>query len=212
MWCVAPDWPEHARHVAVEFVHPVIMGKRALPSVAIDAASAITTLRTTARSGDILVAVAPSDDGVVRDAMQRARAWGVLSVWIGCGPKHVSGLADHLVWAEDASPLARHDGSMVLAYHVLWELVHVCFEHPGLLHEPDGDCELDGTCITCTDEGRLGEVVSTVAPRLALVRTARGVEEVDTTLVDSLDPGALVLIHGGFALTRAEAPSQGVEP
>ena len=93
MWCVAPDWPEHARHVAVEFVHPVIMGKRALPSVAIDAASAITTLRTTARSGDILVAVAPSDDGVVRDAMQRARAWGVLSVWIGCGPKPVSGLA-----------------------------------------------------------------------------------------------------------------------
>ena len=30
MWCLAPAWPEHARHVAVEFVHPVIMGKRAL--------------------------------------------------------------------------------------------------------------------------------------------------------------------------------------
>ena len=26
LWCVAPAWPEHARHVAVEFVHPVIMG------------------------------------------------------------------------------------------------------------------------------------------------------------------------------------------
>ena len=36
MWCVAPVWPEHARHVAVEFVHPVIMGKRALPAVAVD--------------------------------------------------------------------------------------------------------------------------------------------------------------------------------
>jgi hypothetical protein len=33
MWCVAPQWPSHGRHVAVEFVHPVIVGKRALPAV-----------------------------------------------------------------------------------------------------------------------------------------------------------------------------------
>ena len=45
-----------------------------------------------------------------------------------------------------------------------------------------------------------------VAPSLASVRTARGVEEIDTTLVDPLDPGALVLIHGGVAITRVEAP------
>jgi len=34
MWCLAPEWPEHGRHVAVEFVHPVVIGKRALPAVA----------------------------------------------------------------------------------------------------------------------------------------------------------------------------------
>jgi hypothetical protein len=33
MWCVSPPWPEHARHLAVEFVHPVIVGTRALPAV-----------------------------------------------------------------------------------------------------------------------------------------------------------------------------------
>ena len=38
MWCLAPAWPEHARHVAVEFVHPVIVGKRALPAVSVDRA------------------------------------------------------------------------------------------------------------------------------------------------------------------------------
>ena len=27
LWCVAPAWPSHARHVAVEFVHPVIVGR-----------------------------------------------------------------------------------------------------------------------------------------------------------------------------------------
>ena len=40
MWCVAPQWPSHGRHVAVEFVHPVIMGKRALPAVSVDGADA----------------------------------------------------------------------------------------------------------------------------------------------------------------------------
>ena len=35
MWCLAPQWEPHAQHVAVEFVHPVIVGKRALPAVAL---------------------------------------------------------------------------------------------------------------------------------------------------------------------------------
>src|SRR4051794_41268721 len=35
MWCWSPDHPEQAQHVAVEFVHPVIVGKRALPAVAV---------------------------------------------------------------------------------------------------------------------------------------------------------------------------------
>ena len=45
MWCVAPLWAEHARHIAVEFVHPVIVGKRALPAVSIDAADPVGALR-----------------------------------------------------------------------------------------------------------------------------------------------------------------------
>ena len=212
MWCLAPEWPEHGRHVAVEFVHPVIMGKRALASVSIEGTDAVMRLRSNVRSGDIVLAVASASEPTVRDVMQRAPAWGVTSVWIGAGPRPEVRSADHLVWSDEVSALARHDGSMVFAYHVLWELVHVCFEHPGLLHEPDDECDVEGTCVTCTDEARLGEVASIVAPRLASVRTARGVEEIDTTLVDPLDPGALVLIHGGFAIARAEAASRDVGP
>src|ERR1700741_3756356 len=33
LWVISPQWEPHAHHVAVEFVHPVIMGKRALPPV-----------------------------------------------------------------------------------------------------------------------------------------------------------------------------------
>ena len=53
-------------------------------------------------------------------------------MWIGVGPAPPAGSADHVLWLSD-DPLARHDGRLVLAYHLLWELTHVCFEHPGLL-------------------------------------------------------------------------------
>ena len=42
MWCVSVPWPAHGRHVAVEFVHPVIVGKRALPAVHVEAGDAAT--------------------------------------------------------------------------------------------------------------------------------------------------------------------------
>ena len=46
MWCASPNWPFHAHHVAVEFVHPVIVGKRALPAVTVPpAADMVATLR-----------------------------------------------------------------------------------------------------------------------------------------------------------------------
>ncbi len=211
MWCLAPRWPEHARHVAVEFVHPVIMGKRALPSVSVDGANAAAQLRSSARPGDVLLAVGSADDQVVRDVVRRGAAWGLLTLWIGSGPQPPQGSCDFALWARDASPLARHDGSMVLAYHLLWELVHVCFEHPGLLtpqrvdDERAEECTIDGLCVTCSDEGRVGEIAALVGPGLASVRTARGVEEVDTTLVDPVETGSLVLVHAGVAISLLEA-------
>ena len=56
-------------------------------------------------------------------------------------------------------------------------------------------------CITCSDEGRVGEVV-TFDGTWAQVRTADGAESVDVTLVGDVAPGDLVLVHAGTALTR----------
>src|SRR6476660_3260180 len=174
MWCLAPAWPEHARHVAVEFVHPVIMGKRALPAVSVVDPDPVAALRATVRAGDVLVAISPADDPVVQSAMRRAGAWGVTTLWIGPGRRPPAGAADHVLWIDDASGGAAHDGRLVLLYHVLWELTHVCFEHPGLL-TPEPACD-DEICITCSDEGRLGEVIDNDERGMAHVRTARGVE------------------------------------
>jgi hydrogenase maturation factor len=91
-------------------------------------------------------------------------------------------------------------GGFVLLYHLLWELAHVCFEHPGLL-EPQPECT-EEVCITCSDEGRLGEVVDHDALGTARVRTASGIEEIITTLVEPVASGELLVVHAGMAIGR----------
>lgn len=213
MWCLGPAWPEHARHVAVEFVHPVIMGKRALPAVAVTDDDPVSALRVAARSGDILCAVSDGESPSVRAAMQRARVWGLMTVWIGAGDERPDpGLADHVLWVDANADGAAHDGSIMLRYHLLWELTHVCFEHPGLLTSRDDECALDATCITCSDEGTVVEVVSVDAIGVAAVRSGRGIESIDATLVMPIEPGDLVLAHAGTAIARvANASADGAQ-
>ena len=101
MWCVAPEWPEHARHVAVEFVHPVLVGKRALPAVSVDGAgsgrrAAHAGARRRRRSGD------------QRSARRRRRvdrragaARGVhRPIWIGARPRPARGCGRPRLWAD----------------------------------------------------------------------------------------------------------------
>jgi hypothetical protein len=203
MWCVAPQWEPHAHHVAVEFVHPVIVGKRALPALALTSPDVVAQARVSVRPGDVLIAVARAGDPAVGDLMRRAPAWGASSVWIGSGERPPNGVADHVLWIDDTDPLAPATGRFVLMYHLLWELTHVCFEHPGLLRPQPEQCT-DDVCVTCSDEGRPAEVI--LPPEgpfgTALVRTAGGEERIDTTLVGAVVPGDLVLIHAGSALTR----------
>ncbi|MDP8970216.1 MAG: HypC/HybG/HupF family hydrogenase formation chaperone, partial [Actinomycetota bacterium] len=140
-----------------------------------------------------------AEEPQVVDAMRRAKAWGVETLWIGTGPRPAAGAADHVLWLSDDDPLAAYNGRFILLYHLLWELTHVCFEHPGLLKVED-DCT-DEVCITCSDEGRLGEVMAVRDDFEAVVRTPTGAETVDTALVGPLHEGDLVLVHAGSAIT-----------
>ncbi len=201
LWCVAPAWPQHASHVAVEFVHPVVVGTRALPAVALDADNAHAQLVVDARASDVLLLVGPADDRALADLARRAPAYGLTLLWLGCGAPPPPGAADHVLWLPD-EPEAPYNGRFVLLYHLLWELTHVCFEHPGLLErKPEGAAPV---CITCSDEGRLAEVL--VADGVtARVRVATGVEEVDVALVGDVRPGDLVLVHAGSAITKVQS-------
>jgi hydrogenase maturation factor len=201
MWCASPKWSFHAHHVAVEFVHPVIVGKRALPAVTVPpAADLVATLRASVVPGDIVLVLADAGDARVADAMRRGAAWGVETVWIGAGDvRPQPGAANHVIWLDTDQPLEASE-RFVRIYHLLWELTHVCFEHPGLL-KPEPECT-EEVCITCSDEGRPAEVVSVEGDE-ALVRTPDGQERIDVSLIDAPAPGDLVLIHAGFAIAGA---------
>ena len=184
MWCVAPTWPSHGRHVAVEFVHPVIVGKRALPAVHIDGAEAAVPLRLLARPGDVLLVVSSADDPAPADLLSRAEAWGLTRVWLGAGPRPSSGRADHVMLdgRRDADVAAR-SGDLVLLYHLLWELTHVVFEHPGLLDADAGLHRRGLHHLLRRGAGGRGRAVHGDGRR-ATVMVGRPAETVDASLVD----------------------------
>jgi len=208
MWSLAPSWEQHALHIAVEFVHPVIMGKRALPAVALTGPNLVDLVRVSARPGDIVIGVGAADEPDLLSVMHRSPAWGTTAIWIGSGERPSAGAADHVLWLDDPDPQVPATGGFVLFYHLLWELTHVCFEHSGLLKpvcaEVGAPPARGGVCITCSDEGRLGEVVTASADGMVAVRTARGVENVMTALIDPVAAGELVLVHAGTAISRIE--------
>ncbi|MDH3681910.1 MAG: SIS domain-containing protein [Acidimicrobiia bacterium] len=82
----APGADDHAHHVAVEFVHPVVAGARALPATAgpRDETDAYLVIGEPDRGADLFIAGDLTDSTIIR------------------------------------------------TYHVLWELVQVALDHPGI--------------------------------------------------------------------------------
>ena len=140
-----------AQHVAVEFVHPVIVGKRALPAIALTTDVATVTgiaardgigevfahqIRYLAASGDIALGI--SADGhcaSVLAGLQTARQLGLLTIALagGDGGAMMGHPAiDHLLTAPSGDPRIVKE-LQVTQYHLLWELVHVFFEQPSEL-------------------------------------------------------------------------------
>ncbi len=123
---VSPTARSDVRHVTVEFVHPVIVGKRALPALGLvgDTAPLATEVRLAAGADDIVMAF--GDDPDLSVAIAAAREAG--AVTLAFVPLH----ADWELVAPGGDPFIAQE-LVETAYHVLWELVHVFFDHRGLL-------------------------------------------------------------------------------
>ncbi len=196
LWCWCPTATSHARHLAVEFLHPVIVGKRALPAIAVEAEGGVDVLRTSVRAGDVVVVVADGDDARALDVATRAPAWGLEVIWLATGrppPAGAATAARIVALGTDAE-----DADVVCAYHLLWELAHVCLEHPGVL---EGRGERATTCPACMDAGDLGEVER--AEGHDAVVTVGGTRQlVDLSLVEPCGAGELVVVHAGVAIAK----------
>ncbi|MDQ1374211.1 MAG: D-sedoheptulose 7-phosphate isomerase [Actinomycetota bacterium] len=206
-----------AQHIAVEFVHPVIVGKRALPALSL--ATDVATVTGVARAvgfdevfahqvaqlgGPLDIALglsARGDDRAVARGLEVAHERGLLTVALTGGddgrPMSVDGAVDHCLHVPSDDPLVVKEVH-VTAYHVLWELVHVYFEQPGLLGGHETDCGSD-VCITCSDQAVDVVVVELLGDQLARVDTGSGIEEVSVALVDAA-VGDHVLVHAGEAI------------
>jgi len=117
-----------AQHVSVEFVHPVIVGKRALP--ALDLSILFRPwLQTILRPEDIVMGFGPPEgDPEVWAALQEAHVRDAMTFALP-GTEGTYALESVI---EDPF---MHQEMIEILYHTLWESVHVFFEHRELGHD-----------------------------------------------------------------------------
>jgi D-sedoheptulose 7-phosphate isomerase len=111
-----------AQHVSVEFVHPVIVGKRALPALDLSALPR-PWLETILRPDDIVMGFGPPEgDAEVRAALDWANSRGAMTFALP-GPTGSFALQTAI-----RHPFIHQELVEVL-YHTMWETVHVFLEH-----------------------------------------------------------------------------------
>jgi len=111
-----------AQHVSVEFVHPVIVGKRALPALDLGP-DFERRLPVLLRPEDVVMGFAfPKVDESVERAVRAARERGALTFSL------TGEVGEYSFAPPNGGPFVIQEVFEVL-YHVLWETVHVYFEH-----------------------------------------------------------------------------------
>src|SRR5919202_3777470 len=173
-----------AAHVAVEFMHPVIVGKRALPALAPP-----NDLLAIGRARDIALTLAHGvEDDATRAFRAEARRRGLLTIALTAADPVD---ADFAFAVPSDDPWIAQEVQET-TYHVLWELVHVFFEHPGLLAD---------ACITCGDVA-VGARVLSVRNGTAVIEKDGLREEIAVDLLEGVEVGDTLLCHAGVALEK----------
>ena len=213
-----------AQHVSVEFVHPVIVGKRALP--ALDLGSDFEArLPVILQPEDMVMGFAfPERDEAVERALLVAKERGALTFALaGEG-------ADYPFDLPDGDPFVCQEVFEVL-YHMLWETVHVYFEHREQGHDVGASSflypflgreeqalesvveEVQGSMLQKTEEVN--------GMRAAVAQTeARAISETAAAISERLSSGGKIIAFGnGGSATDANdlviecvAPPPGFEP
>ncbi len=139
-----------AQHIAVEFMHPVIVGRRALPALCLTNDMAMVTavandvsfadvftrqIIALGREGDILMAVSTSGNSEnLLHAFVTARRMKLLTIGLTGNDggrmteMRAEGLLDFCLTVPTSS-IHRIQESHVTLYHILWDMVHTFLQH-----------------------------------------------------------------------------------
>jgi D-sedoheptulose 7-phosphate isomerase len=213
-----------AEHVSVEFVHPVIVGKRALPAMDLGPDFEFY-LPVILQPEDMVMGFSfPEADETVERVLSEARERGALTFAL-------TGEAGEYSFAPpNGDPFVAQEVFEVL-YHVLWETVHVYFEHREQGHDVGNSSFLYP--FLGKGEQRLEEVVREVQGsmlqkmeevnrmRAAVAETEAGViSEMAAAISERLERGGKLIVFGnGGSATDANdlvadcvAPPPGMKP
>jgi len=138
-----------AQHISVEFFHPIVEKRRALPAIALTADQALLTaisndrdfakifadqLRVLARPGDMALAVSTSGKSPnLVQALETARELGLLTIaFTGKDGGRLPDLAEYCFVVPSFS-IHRIQETHVTLYHIVWDLVHVALGEDDVL-------------------------------------------------------------------------------
>lgn len=149
-----------AQHVAVEFMHPITVGRAALPAICLANDLAMVTavandvgiahvfsrqVIALGRGGDVLLAISTSGNSEnLVHAFETARRMGLTTVGFAGGDggrmaeMKRDGRLDYCLTVPTSS-VHRVQESHVALYHVMWDMVHALLQHGPLVDgEPGG--------------------------------------------------------------------------
>jgi D-sedoheptulose 7-phosphate isomerase len=145
-----------AQHVAVEFMHPITVGRKALPAICLSNDIAMVTavandvgfddvytrqIIALGREGDVLLGISTSGNSEnLIHAFQTARLRKLTTIgFAGNDGGRMSemsegGLLDFCLTAPTSS-IHRIQETHVALYHIMWDMVHTFLQHRSLVEE-----------------------------------------------------------------------------
>lgn len=143
-----------AQHVAVEFMHPIIVGRKALPAICLTNDMAMVTavandvgfddvftrqIIALGSEGDVLLGISTSGNSEnLSHAFSTARRMNLSTIGFAgndggkMAEMATSGLLDHYMTVPTSS-IHRIQETHVALYHIMWDMVHTFLQHRSLL-------------------------------------------------------------------------------
>jgi len=145
-----------AQHIAVEFMHPITVGRKALPAICLNNDMAMVTavandvsfadvfvrqIIALGNEGDALIALSTSGNSEnLLHAFQTARRMNITTIGFAghdggkMAEMKAQGLIDFCLTVPTSS-VHRIQESHLTLYHIIWDLVHEFFQHKSLLED-----------------------------------------------------------------------------